>query len=67
VLIATLFGRQFAFDRRYSPQAFRLLGSVRGNGRLNCKLTQSNQAGVVDRGGFEPPYARAGRFTVCCH
>jgi hypothetical protein len=22
---------------------------------------------VVEGGGFEPPYALAGRFTVCCH
>jgi len=22
---------------------------------------------VVDRAGFEPAYALAGRFTVCCH
>ena len=22
---------------------------------------------MVEGGGFEPPYALAGRFTVCCH
>lgn|GEM_PF-3008552 len=27
----------------------------------------SQNYSMVDRGGFEPPYALAGRFTVCCH
>src|SRR5690606_35474198 len=26
-----------------------------------------NCLGMVDRAGFEPAYALAGRFTVCCH
>lgn len=28
---------------------------------------EAKKEAMVDRVGFEPTYARAGRFTVCCH
>src|SRR5690606_13200285 len=33
----------------------------------HSSLPSLRERRMVEGGGFEPPYARAGRFTVCCH